>query len=193
MAERLIEAGESSNDEMSTNKIVGDKVKTDYLDRTEKFTVYQMKCFADKKTPTEHETLEAMTFVTSSLCDYNSWSLNNMKQNGCARSKLTIPSLKRDADYPYNLCDHRILRKSDSHVVNNETYRHDLCPLGCKAKHLLSACRKYQGSIRFVPVNHNFNPQVIPYANPYKKPVTTAFREQVTFRGLVTEDQGQYS
>ena len=67
MAERLIEAGESSNDEMSSNKIVGDKVKTDYLERTEKFTVYQMKCFADKKTPTEHETLGAMTFAVTEM------------------------------------------------------------------------------------------------------------------------------
>ena len=100
MAERLIEAGESSNDEMSTNKIVGDKVKTDYLDRTEKFTVYQMKCFADKKTPTEHETLEAMTFVTSSLCDYNSWSLNNMKQNGCAvRNAKEVPCHNYSQNY----------------------------------------------------------------------------------------------
>lgn len=52
---------------MSTNKVVGGKVKTGYLERTEKFTVYQMTCFADKKTATEHETLEAMTSAVTKV------------------------------------------------------------------------------------------------------------------------------
>ena len=36
IADRLIEAGQSSGDEMSANKQIGDKVKSDYLKCTEK-------------------------------------------------------------------------------------------------------------------------------------------------------------
>ena len=49
IADRLIEAGLSSGDEMSRNKQIGDKVKSEYLKCTEKFAVYQKKCSTDKK------------------------------------------------------------------------------------------------------------------------------------------------
>ena len=50
IAERLIESGETESDEMSANKQIGDKVKSDYLKYTERFVVYQKKLNAEKKT-----------------------------------------------------------------------------------------------------------------------------------------------
>ena len=48
IAERLIESGETENDEMSVKNQIGDKVKSDYLKYTERFVVYQRKFNAEK-------------------------------------------------------------------------------------------------------------------------------------------------
>jgi len=69
IADRLIEAGQSSGDEMSANKQIGDKVKSDYLKCTEKFAIYRKKCNADKKPFTDHEKLEAMTSAVRKMAD----------------------------------------------------------------------------------------------------------------------------
>ena len=50
---------------MSTNKQIGDKVKTDYLKCTERFVVYQKKWNTDKKPTDEHKKLDAMTFAVT--------------------------------------------------------------------------------------------------------------------------------
>lgn len=60
IVERLIESGGTESAEMSENKQIGEKVKSDYLKYTERFIVYQNKCNAEKKLSNDHVKLEAM-------------------------------------------------------------------------------------------------------------------------------------
>ena len=88
IADRLIEAGQSSRDEMSANKQIGDKVKSDYLKCTEKFAIYQKKCNADKKPFTDHEKLEAMTSAITKMADV----LGSQKNVNHGLEKLSVPT-----------------------------------------------------------------------------------------------------
>ena len=88
IADRLIEAGLSSGDEMSANKQIGDKVKSDYLKCTEKFVAYQKKCNADKKPFSDHEKLEAMTTAVTKMADV----LGSQKNANHGLEKLSVPT-----------------------------------------------------------------------------------------------------
>jgi len=88
IADRLIEAGQSSGDEMSANKQIGDKVKSDYLKCTEKFAIYQKKCNADKKPFTDHEKFEAMTSAVTKMADV----LGSQKNVNHGLEKLSVPT-----------------------------------------------------------------------------------------------------
>ena len=88
IADSLIEAGLSSGDEMSANKQIGDKVKSDYLKCTEKFVVYQKKCNADKKPFSDHEKLEAMTTAVAKMVDV----LGSEKNANHGLEKLSVPT-----------------------------------------------------------------------------------------------------
>ena len=85
IADRLIEAGQSSGDKMSVSKQIGNKVKSDYLKCTEKFAIYQKKCNADKKPFTDHEKLEAMTSTVTKMADV----LGSQKNVNHGLEKLT--------------------------------------------------------------------------------------------------------
>ena len=88
IAERLIESGETEDSKMSTNKQIGDKVKTDYLKCTERFVVYQKKWNADKKPTDEHEKLDAMTFAVTKMADV----LSTQKNVNHGLEKLSVPN-----------------------------------------------------------------------------------------------------
>ena len=88
IADRLIQAGLSSGDEMGANKQIGDKVKSDYLKCTEKFVVYQKKCNADKKLFSDHEKLEAMTTAVAKMADV----LGSQKNANHGLEKLSVPT-----------------------------------------------------------------------------------------------------
>ena len=88
IADRLLEAGQSSGDEMSANKQIGDKAKSDYLKCTEKLAIYQKKCNADKKPFTDHEKLEAMTSAVTKMADV----LGSQKNVNHSLEKLSIPT-----------------------------------------------------------------------------------------------------
>ena len=88
IADRLIEAGQSSGDEMSANKQIGDKVKSDYLKCTEDFVIYQKKCNADKKPFSDYEKLEAMTTAVTKMADV----LGSQKNPNNGLQKLSVPS-----------------------------------------------------------------------------------------------------
>ena len=61
IAEKIIESGETEFDKMNAIKQIGDKVKSDYFECTERFVVYQKKSYAEKKPSNDHGKLEAMT------------------------------------------------------------------------------------------------------------------------------------
>ena len=88
IAERLIESGETEDGKMSTNKQIGDKVKTDYLKCTESFVVYQKKWKADKKLTDEHKKFDAMTFAVTKMADV----LSTQKNVNHGLEKLTVPN-----------------------------------------------------------------------------------------------------
>jgi len=88
IADRLLEAGQSSGDEMSANKQIGDKAKSDYLKCTEKLAIYQKKCNADKKPFTDHEKLEAMTSAVTKMADV----LGSQKNANHSLEKLSVPT-----------------------------------------------------------------------------------------------------
>ena len=52
--------------------------------------------------------------------------------------------VRKDADYHDDSGEHQIPRKFDNRAINSEMSDDEVCPLGCEAKHLLSACPKYQ-------------------------------------------------
>ena len=85
---RLIEFGETESAEMSANKQIGDRVKTNYFKCSEKFVVYQKKCNAEKKPSNDHAKLEAMTFVVTKMADV----LSSQKNTNHGLEKLTVPS-----------------------------------------------------------------------------------------------------
>ena len=88
IADKLIEARQSSGDEMISNKEVGDKVKSDYLKCTEKFVIYQKKCNAEKKPSTDNESLEARTSAVTKMADV----LSSQKNASHGLEKLTVPT-----------------------------------------------------------------------------------------------------
>ena len=69
ITERLVESGETESDEMSTNKQIGDKVKSDYLKYTERFVVYQKNFNAEKKLSNDYGKLKAMTTAVTKMAD----------------------------------------------------------------------------------------------------------------------------
>ena len=88
IAERLIESGETESAEMSANKQIGDQVKSDYFKCSERFVVYQKKCYAEKKPSSDHAKLEAMTFAVTKMADV----LISLKNTNHGLEKLSVPN-----------------------------------------------------------------------------------------------------
>ena len=88
IAARLIESRETENAEMSANKQIGEKVKSDYLKCTKRFAVYQKKCNAEKKPSKDHVKLEAMAFAVTKMADV----LSSQKNTNHGLKKLMVPN-----------------------------------------------------------------------------------------------------
>jgi len=88
IAEKIIESGETESDKMNANKQIGDKVKSDYFECTERFFVYQKKSNTEKKPSNDHGKLKAMTSAVTKMADVI--STQNNTHHGL--EKLTVPS-----------------------------------------------------------------------------------------------------
>ena len=88
IAERLIESGETESAGMSANKQIGDQVKSYYFKCSERFVVYQKKCYAEKKPSSDHAKLEAMTFAVTKMADV----LSSQNNTNHGLEKLSVPN-----------------------------------------------------------------------------------------------------